>query len=88
MEDRDPTRAHARKKYGASILFSHRHKAYSGVIKDISLGGLFIATPSANLFSAGDVITVSIPFTTGEKHVKRTGWVRWTNNEGIAIEFR
>ena len=80
-------RIHERKKYIVEIIFSHKDKAYSGRIKDISLGGAFIATSSVNQLSSGDIITLSIPFTTGQKHVKRKGRIQWMNNEGFAIEF-
>ena len=80
-------RIHERKRYAAEIIFSHKGKAYSGSIKNISLGGAFIATSSVNQFSSGDLITLSIPFTSGKKHVKRKGRVQWLNNEGFAIEF-
>ncbi len=80
-------RRHERKGYSAEIIFSHRGKAYSGSIKNISLGGAYIATSSVNQFSSGDLITLSIPFTTGDKHVKKKGRIQWTNIEGFAIEF-
>lgn len=83
----DFDRRHERKLYGAHIVFSHEKSAYSGTLKNISLGGAFISTPSVNHVSKGDRITVSIPFTTGSKHVKRIGQIKWLNNEGFAIEF-
>jgi Tfp pilus assembly protein PilZ len=80
-------RIHERKQYAVEIIFSHKDKAYAGSIKNISLGGAYIATSSVNQFSSGDIITLSIPFTTGKKHVKRKGRIQWINNEGFAIEF-
>ena len=80
-------RIHERKNYTVDIVFSHKKNAYSGSIKNISLGGAFIATSSVNQFSSGDIITLSIPFTTGKKHVKRKGRIQWLNNAGFAIEF-
>lgn len=80
-------RIHERKTYSTEVAFSHNNKAYTGQIKNISLGGAFIATRSVNQLSNGDTITLSIPFTTGQKHVKRKGRIQWMNNEGFAIEF-
>lgn len=80
-------RIHERKQYVKEVVFSHKDKAYAGQIKNISLGGAFIITASVNQFSTGDTITLSIPFSTGQKYVKRKGRIQWTNNEGIAIEF-
>jgi len=80
-------RNHERKQYAADILFSHKKRAYNGSIKNISLGGAYIATSSVNQFYSGDIITLSIPFTDGHKSVKRRGRIQWLNNEGFAIEF-
>ena len=80
-------RIHERKIYTKEVTFSYKNRAYEGHIKNISLGGAFIATRSVNQFSTGDTITLSIPFTTGHKHVKRKGRIQWTNDEGFAIEF-
>ena len=86
-EDFGFKRIHERKQYATEVIFSHNDKAYTGRVKNISLGGAFIATGSVNQFSSGDVITISIPFTTGQKHVKRKGRIQWMNNEGFAVEF-
>lgn len=86
--DREFNRRHERRKYGASVVFTHNNKAYSGTISDISVGGAFIETRDANQFSTGDSIIVSIPFTAGNKHVKRSAAIIRTNNVGIAIEFK
>ena len=80
-------RIHQRKTYAAEIIFSHKDKAYAGRIKNISLGGAYIATGSVNQFNSGEIVTLSIPFTTGKKHVKRKGRIQWLNDEGFAIEF-
>lgn len=83
----DFRRIHERKDYLTDIVFVHKKKAYNGEIKNISMGGAFIRTPFVNQFSQGDIVTISIPFTTGKKHVKRKGRIQWHNNEGFAIEF-
>jgi PilZ domain len=80
-------RIHERKLYSTEIIFSHNNNAYTGHIKNISLGGAYIATRSVNQLSCGDTITLSIPFSTSQKYVKRKGRIQWTNNEGFAIEF-
>jgi Tfp pilus assembly protein PilZ len=86
-EDFGFKRIHDRKTYATEVIFSHHDKAYAGRVKNISLGGAFVATSSVNQFSSGDVITLSIPFTAGQKHLKRKGRIQWLNNEGFAIEF-
>lgn len=83
----DFRRKHERKAYLADVLFAFKGRAYSGTIENISLGGAFITTPSVNQFSPGDVIIVSIPFTGGDKNVKRKARIEWQNNVGFAVEF-
>lgn len=80
-------RTNERKTYTAPVVFSHQERAYSGHIKNVSLGGAFIISGNVNHFSIGDRITVSIPFTSGGSHVKRNGRVKWINDEGFGIEF-
>ena len=59
----------------------------AGNLKDISMGGAFVITLSVNQVSKGDIITISIPFTSGKKNVKRRARVMWTSGEGFAVEF-
>ena len=76
-----------RKTYSSDVIFALRGRAYGGYLKNISMGGAFVITPSANDVASGDVITISIPFTNGKKSIKRRARVKWTNDEGVAIEF-
>lgn len=87
MTQHEYNRRNERKKYGVDIIFAYKGKIFRGIVKNLSLGGAFIATPNVNLFSKDDTITLNIPFTTGKKSLKKRGAIRWINNEGIAIEF-
>ena len=80
-------RTNERKKYDTEIVFSHSGSIYRGTIKDISLGGAHIKTYSVNQFYKDDIVTVSIPFTSGHKNIKRKGRIVWLNDDGFAIEF-
>ena len=80
-------RRYERKNYATDVIFSTQGKAYAGNLKDISMGGAFVMTLSVNQVSKGDVITISIPFTSGKKNVKRRARVTWTSGEGFAVEF-
>lgn len=86
-EGYDFRRVHERKAYAAEVLFSHNERMYSGHIRNISLGGAFIETVHANKFSEGDSVILSIPFTSGKKHIKRTGRIKWLNPHGFAVAF-
>jgi hypothetical protein len=83
----DFRRANERKLYNKEIVFSHSKGIYRGVIKNISLGGARIETGSLKPFHKGESVIVSIPYTTGERNVKRKGRIVWLNDSGFAIEF-
>jgi len=83
----DFRRTAERKRYDSEVVFSHAGSIYRGTIRDISLGGAHIKTYNVNQFDEGDIVTVSIPFTSGHKNIKRRGRIVWLNNEGFAIEF-
>jgi Tfp pilus assembly protein PilZ len=87
MEAGEFRRRYARKNYGSEVIFSVKGKAYSGTLKDISLGGAFVVTQAVNQFDQGDVVILSMPFTDGKKSLKRRGRILWNNNEGFAVEF-
>jgi hypothetical protein len=76
-----------RKKYGANILFTHKHKSFNGKIKDISLSGAFIATSHVHLFKHNDSVIINIPFVNNNSHVSRTGRIIRVTQEGFAVKF-
>ena len=80
-------RRHERKNYSADIVFALNGSLFQGKITDISVGGAFIQTEQVGRFCDDDRITVSIPFTDGNNHVKRTGRILWKNSAGFAIAF-
>ncbi len=83
----DFTRRYPRKNYLAEVVFAFQDRVYRGILKNISLGGAFIETTSVNQLSAGDLITISIPFTRGKCNVKQKARVTWQNDDGFAVEF-
>lgn len=80
-------RRYERKNYTRDVIFSLQGKAYTGTLKDISMGGAFVITLSVNQVCRGDVITISIPFTHGRENIKRRARVLWTSGDGFAVEF-
>jgi Tfp pilus assembly protein PilZ len=54
-------------------------------IKNISLGGTFVET--MEIFSIGQEISLSIPFTNNNKYVKVKGQVVRIEKEGIGVKF-
>ncbi len=80
-------RRYERRSYQSDVIFSLKGYAFGGMLKDISMGGAFVLTLSVNQVQKGDVITISIPFTSGKKNVKRRAKVLWTSGDGFAVEF-
>lgn len=80
-------RRYERKKYSTDIIFSVKGKAFAGTLKNISIGGAYVITLAVNQVGKGDVVTLSIPYTTGKGNVKRRAKVMWTCGEGFAVEF-
>lgn len=80
-------RQYERKNYNADIVYVINNEIFQGILKDISVGGAFVVTKTTPHINSGDLVTLSIPFTNGHKHVKRTGRVLWKNGTGFAIAF-
>lgn len=83
----DFKRKYERKKYDAYIVFAFKGQMFQGYLKDISIGGAFIESSQTYHLAEGDRVTISVPFTDGLKHVKRSGRVLWKNSTGFAITF-
>ena len=80
-------RFHERKKYPAEIVFNHANRLYTGSLKDVSLGGAYIETYCVNQFSTKDIVTISIPFSSGQNNVKRRASIQYINNAGFGVKF-
>lgn len=80
-------RRYERKKYDTDIIFSVRGMAFAGGLKNISIGGAYVITLSVNQISKGDIITLTIPYTSGKGNIKRRAKVIWVSGEGFAVEF-
>ena len=87
MGSSDFRRLHDRKRYTTDIIFTFKDRAYAGTLKDFSMGGAFVMTSSPNLVDEMDVITISIPFTNGQKDLNLKARVLRKNNVGFAVEF-
>jgi len=87
VNNNDYRRFNERKKYPAEIVFHHANRLYAGSLKNVSLGGAYIETYCVNQFSTKDIVTLCIPFSAGQKNVKRRGSIQWLNNMGFGVEF-
>ena len=80
-------RGNERKIYNQEIMFSHSSAVYRGMMKNISLGGAHIESNYTRNFFIGDIVVLSIPYTSGQKNIKRKGRIVWINETGFSIEF-
>jgi hypothetical protein len=83
----DYRRKYERKNYSADIMFATGNQMFRGGLKNISIGGAFVMSKDVNQLYEGELVTLSIPFTDGYKHVKRKGRVLWKNDIGFAVVF-
>ena len=79
-------RQHFRKPVHMPVRYTSRDGLSSGVIRDISLGGVFILSRKA--FSPGQSLSVSLCPANFEKTVWITGDVMRVTPEGIGVRFR
>ena len=77
-------RKHDRKRYSRRINFATRNRILSGITKDISPSGVFIATP--HHLEVGQTVTLTIPLKTG-KNATITSEVMWAGPNGFGVKF-
>jgi len=75
----------SRKPYENKVHFTIKDNAYTGVSRDISSGGMFIKT--AESFSVGQVMTLTIPFPKQKKKIKIPAEIVRSTSDGIGVEF-
>jgi hypothetical protein len=83
----DLRRQYERKDYHADVSFATDNQMFRGGLKNISVGGAFVMTGDVNQLYEGELVSLSIPYTDGYKHVKRKGRVLWKNDVGFAVGF-
>jgi len=60
-------------------------KAFTGMAKDISMGGVFIE--SSEVLPFGAEVTIALLFPGAKAEVRLPGIVRWTKPSGFGIQF-
>ena len=78
-------RRFARKPFRRDTIFACQNRYYTGLIKNISKGGIFIET--RNQLSPGKIITLVISRTKIEKGVMLKGEVVHRRPEGFGLKF-
>jgi type IV pilus assembly protein PilZ len=69
------------------VVFTVRDswETFDGIARDISLGGMFIESPSAPSFGTAILVRVALPGR--REQVLLPGIVRWTGHNGVGIQF-
>jgi len=79
-------RKHPRKSCTVPIKYASNKVIQQGVIKNISLGGVFLKTD--NGISIGQKLQLAIPVRKKGKVIQRVGKIVWVNRFGVGIEFQ
>jgi hypothetical protein len=88
METSNPNqRKHERKAYHAAVDLTVDSLTYIVPLKDLSLGGAFIAGDHLPPIENEKSVSLSIPFENQSETVKLHGTVRRVTEGGIGIEF-
>ena len=75
-----------RKDFFTHISFHSSNRIFSGNIRNISIGGVYVQ--SLDSFPVGQKLTLVIPFTRKAKTVRPSGRVIWNNQGGFGFEFK
>lgn len=80
-------RRYARAPIDSPATFSVKGKTdrMQGLAKDISVGGMFIETPTPAAFGADVIVHVTLPG--GDGPVALPGVVRWVRDGGMGVQF-
>jgi len=74
-----------RRSFDKKISFTVQENGYKAICKDISNGGLFIQTNE--VFSVGQVVTLNIPFSDGNRAINVPAEIVRVNDRGIGLRF-
>ena len=78
-------RNHVRRSYLKLVTIHSGHRTTSGIIQNISDGGLYIETSKS--FSIGQKITISYLPSDNTDEIEIQGEVVWTDHGGFAMEY-
>jgi len=84
-ENDEDKRQYPRRYCSRSIFFSDSNRPYDGIIKNLSLGGIYVEAPTK--FLTGQVLKVAIPVDENSRGIKLKGKVIWLNQKGFGLAF-
>jgi type IV pilus assembly protein PilZ len=63
----------------------HSDRRFSGLAKDISVGGMFVQTDEPAAFGAEVIVHLTLP--SDRRELRLPGVVRWTSASGMGVQF-
>ena len=85
FQGRQELRKHPRRTYFKPVFFTYQNQYYSGRIRNISSGGVFIE--ATGNFTAGQIIKLVIPGTKFDKGVMLKGEVVYFSQNGVGVKL-
>jgi Tfp pilus assembly protein PilZ len=82
------SRKHPRKLCSLYIKYAVGRKIYSGEVKNLSLGGLYLQTNERDGLEIGTGVQLAIPNRKKGNIIQRYARVIWSNRTGVGVEFQ
>ena len=82
------SRKHPRKLCSLDVKYAVQNQIFPGIIKNISLGGVFLASNQNDSLEVGQRFKLAILNRKRGKVIKRDGKVIWSNRSGYGTEFQ
>lgn len=80
-------RKYYRKFYGANASLWVQNREYGCIVKDISRSGALLTFDVSPPIKIGELVDIQIPYTDGERHVKKIAKVKRISGNCIGIRF-
>ncbi len=86
-QQNDKKRQHPRRDYFMVVEYAVEDRLFSGYIKNISPGGLFIEMDLSEKLAPGQRLTLTFTHPDTGKHIKTHGEIVRIENSGIGVHF-
>jgi hypothetical protein len=86
MSNIEDKREHPREACSEATFYSTKKGIYEGLIKDIGVKGVFIATDETP--TVGEIVTVAVPATGDRDGGKLSGEIVWKRTGGFGVHFK
>jgi len=84
----DDKRKHPRRSYLMPADYIIKDNKSKGLVKDLSLGGVFLKPSEVESLSIGQEVLLVIPYPDNKRNVRITGEIVRIDSQGMGIKFR